>query len=42
MITRRDFLSDLDQFIEATMEEAHLPGLAACLVKNGRIAWAKG
>src|SRR5262249_54334840 len=42
MITRRDFLSELDQFIEATMEEAHLPGVAACLVKNGGIAWAKG
>lgn len=32
----------LDEFITDRMETTHLPGLAACIVKNNRIAWSKG
>ena len=34
--------SELDQFIRARMEAAHLPGLAACVVGDGRVVWANG
>ncbi|HIJ74386.1 MAG TPA: beta-lactamase family protein [Candidatus Hydrogenedentes bacterium] len=33
---------DLDAFIECQMERANLPGLAACIVKEGEIVWARG
>lgn len=32
----------LDEFITSMMETSHLPGLAACIVKNNGIAWSKG
>ncbi len=32
----------LDEFIRITMEKGHLPGLAACVVKNNDIAWSEG
>jgi len=32
----------LDEFIMSMMETSHLPGLAACIVKDNRIAWSKG
>ncbi len=34
--------SSLNQFILSKMEQAKLPGLAACIVKNGKIQWVKG
>lgn len=30
---------ELDQFIEQTMAQYHIPGVVACVVKNDRIAW---
>lgn len=32
----------LDEFVLAQMEKAHLPGLAACIVKGNKVVWAKG
>jgi CubicO group peptidase (beta-lactamase class C family) len=32
----------LDEFIEAEMRRLRIPGLAACVVKSGRIVWSKG
>jgi len=32
----------LDEFITEIMETSHLPGLAACIVKNDGIVWSKG
>lgn len=34
--------SQLDEFILAKMNEAKIPGFAACIVKNGKIQWANG
>jgi len=31
--------TDLDSFILATMNTYHIPGVAACVVKDGRIIW---
>lgn len=31
--------TELDSFIEATMEQYHVPGLAACIVKRGEVVW---
>jgi CubicO group peptidase (beta-lactamase class C family) len=31
--------TELDSIIISTMEPAHIPGLAACIVKDGRIIW---
>lgn len=33
---------DLDTDLRALMREARVPGLAACIVKDGAIAWARG
>jgi CubicO group peptidase (beta-lactamase class C family) len=33
---------DLDAFIEAAMARDTIPGLAAAIVKSGRIAWSRG
>jgi len=32
----------LDEFIETEMRAQRIPGLAACIVKSGRIVWSKG
>src|SRR6187399_165360 len=32
----------LDDFIERKMTEAHVPGLAASIIKDGKVVWAKG
>jgi CubicO group peptidase (beta-lactamase class C family) len=32
----------LDTFIEAEMKAQKIPGLAACIVKSGRVVWSKG
>jgi len=32
----------LDAFVRAHMRIAHVPGLAACVVRGGDIVWAKG
>ena len=32
----------LDDFIRVRMQAARLPGFAACIIKDGQIAWAKG
>jgi CubicO group peptidase (beta-lactamase class C family) len=32
----------LDDFIQAKMQTAHLPGLAAAIVKNNQLIWSKG
>jgi CubicO group peptidase (beta-lactamase class C family) len=32
----------LDDFIERKMIEAHVPGLAASIIKDGKVVWAKG
>ena len=32
----------LDAYIEAKMKVAHVPGLAACVVHDGEVVWAKG
>jgi len=32
----------LDEFITSMMEANHLAGLAACVIKNDKIAWSKG
>ena len=34
--------NDLDEFIEAEMQGQRIPGLAACIVKSGKIVWSKG
>jgi CubicO group peptidase (beta-lactamase class C family) len=34
--------NELDEFIEAEMQGQRIPGLAACIVKSGKIAWSKG
>jgi CubicO group peptidase (beta-lactamase class C family) len=34
--------TELDKFIEAEMQAQKIPGLAACLVKSGKIVWSKG
>ena len=34
--------NSLNQFILAKMQEAKLPGMSACIIKNGKIQWAKG
>jgi CubicO group peptidase (beta-lactamase class C family) len=34
--------SGLDVFIEAEMQAQKIPGLAACIVKSGRVVWSKG
>lgn len=33
---------DVDTFIESTMEQALIPGLAAAIVEPGNVVWAKG
>jgi CubicO group peptidase (beta-lactamase class C family) len=33
---------ELDEFITESMEEAHIPGLAAGIVKDGTLVWARG
>ncbi len=37
-----DAFAGLDRFIQAQMKSMKMPGLACCIVKNGRVAWAKG
>jgi CubicO group peptidase (beta-lactamase class C family) len=32
----------LDRFIETELQTQHIPGLAACIVKSGRVVWSKG
>jgi CubicO group peptidase (beta-lactamase class C family) len=34
--------SGIDAFIAAERRSLRLPGLAACLIKSGRVAWSKG
>ena len=34
--------AELDQFIRTKMGRDHIPGVAACLVRNGSIAWSNG
>jgi CubicO group peptidase (beta-lactamase class C family) len=34
--------TELDGFIEAEMQAQKIPGLAACIVKSGKIVWSKG
>ena len=34
--------TELDRFIEAEMQAQKIPGLAACIVKSGKITWSKG
>ncbi|KAA3608051.1 MAG: class A beta-lactamase-related serine hydrolase [Planctomycetota bacterium] len=33
---------DLDTYIQGRMNRAHVPGLSACIVKDGSVVWAKG
>lgn len=33
---------ELDDFIRARMQTAHLPGLATCVVRNNLVVWANG
>jgi CubicO group peptidase (beta-lactamase class C family) len=33
---------DLDDFIEAERHARRIPGLTACIVKSGKVAWSKG
>lgn len=42
--SRGDVLRDqsLDEFLEAERRSLRVPGLAACIVKAGRVAWSKG
>ena len=35
-------LPQIDEFIIQKMESDHLPGVAACIVKNGELFWSKG
>ena len=37
-----DKQNDLDTFIEDQRRELRIPGLAACIIKTGRIVWSKG
>jgi CubicO group peptidase (beta-lactamase class C family) len=39
---RSALAGDLDDFILAQMETAHLPGLGAAIVKNNQLVWSKG
>jgi CubicO group peptidase (beta-lactamase class C family) len=39
-LTRINLSSNLDSFIIATMNSYHIPGLSACIVKNGDIIWS--
>jgi CubicO group peptidase (beta-lactamase class C family) len=32
----------LDKVIETELRVQHIPGLAACIVKSGRVVWSKG
>ncbi|HFC11851.1 MAG TPA: class A beta-lactamase-related serine hydrolase, partial [Anaerolineae bacterium] len=41
-IKRRPPNDELDDFIQTKMQTAHLPGLAACIVRNNQIVWTKG
>src|SRR6516162_872358 len=34
--------NELDEFIEAEMQAQRIPGLAACIVKAGKIVWSRG
>jgi CubicO group peptidase (beta-lactamase class C family) len=34
--------NELDEFIEAELQAQRIPGLAACVVKSGKIVWSKG
>jgi CubicO group peptidase (beta-lactamase class C family) len=34
--------NELDEFIEAEMQAQRIPGLAACIVKSGKIVWSRG
>jgi CubicO group peptidase (beta-lactamase class C family) len=34
--------NDLDTFIEDIMEQSHIPGLSACIVKDSDTIWSKG
>jgi CubicO group peptidase (beta-lactamase class C family) len=34
--------NELDEFIEAEMQARRIPGLAACIVKSGKIVWSRG
>jgi len=40
--TTRAQSAGLDGFIRARMAEAHVPGLAACIVKDDAVVWAQG
>ena len=33
---------ELDSFIKAEMRARRIPGLAACIIKSGKVAWSKG
>ena len=35
-------MAELDDFIIQEMSVRHLMGLAACIIKGGQVAWAKG
>jgi len=35
-------LPRINDFITQKMESDHLPGVAACIVKNGELFWSKG
>ena len=37
-----DRTSDLNAFIEDQRRDLRLPGLAACIIKSGRITWSRG
>src|SRR5262249_13856253 len=34
--------AEIDAVVAATLHEVHLPGLAACVVRGGAVAWCKG
>jgi CubicO group peptidase (beta-lactamase class C family) len=40
--SRADSLRRLDDDIRAQMRDGHIPGLAACVVRDGEVAWARG
>ncbi len=42
LITHAYAGSELDAFILTRMNEAKIPGFAACIVKNGKVQWTKG
>ena len=35
-------LNELDAFIENQMSTVHIPGLAACIVRENQIVWSNG